>query len=314
MAKEKKNQHYVPASYLRGFTIDGEDSLVWGYTKIYGKCTGKRSVDRICSEDYYYQQPTPDGSTTQIMEEAFIKPEKAAIEIIRKLNPQYTISESDKGILAFYIALLLTRGPSFRDGIHSCLKYSVEISTQKLFEMGKLPPPPKELLKHIKNNDITSVVDIDILPHISLRYMIDSAIQIAESLCRKNWIFFFSDKDLYITSDTPVLFGSLSEGQEQIGPANPLSWIICPLTKNIALTARPYHSSDNSAFEFSEAEKNFVELVNQMECWSSQKFIYSPIHTKEILEYVKTAKGYSQKTRAFRFGDLVIQKWGIHKD
>jgi len=36
MAEEKKNHHYVPASYLRGFAIDGEDSL--------GKRNGVRNL------------------------------------------------------------------------------------------------------------------------------------------------------------------------------------------------------------------------------------------------------------------------------
>ena len=88
MSQEKINHHYVPASYLRGFTIEGENSLVWGYSKEYGKCTGKRSVDNICSEDYYYEQPKPDGSKTQILEDGFSKIEEAGIEIIKKITPQ----------------------------------------------------------------------------------------------------------------------------------------------------------------------------------------------------------------------------------
>ena len=135
MSQEKINHHYVPASYLRGFTIDGEDSLVWGYDKKYGKSTGKRSVDKICSEDYYYEQPTPDGSTTQILEDGFNDVEKAGIEIIKKLNPKYDLSESDRGTLAFYIALLLSRGPSFRNGCHFALKHLVDIMTQKQYKI-----------------------------------------------------------------------------------------------------------------------------------------------------------------------------------
>ncbi|MBW8015125.1 MAG: DUF4238 domain-containing protein [Planctomycetes bacterium] len=314
MSQEKINHHYVPASYLKGYTIDGENSLIWGYDKKYGKCTGKRSVDNICSEDYYYEQPTPDGSTTQMFEDAFNDVEKAGIEIVKKLNPKYDLSESDKGTLAFYVALLLTRGPSFRDGCHSALKHQVDIMTQNEYKMGRLPEPPEIIKKLIKNNDITSVIKTKILPHVSLRYMIDGAIQMSESLCNKKWILFFLEKDYYVTSDTPVLFGQMHDNSQETGPSSPQSWVICPLNKKIALVARPYCRSDNSAFEFKEAEKGFVELVNEQECFSSQRFVYSPVQSEKLLEQIISAKGNKQRLRAYRVGDSVIHKWGIDKD
>lgn len=314
MSEEKINHHYVPASYLRGFTIEGENSLVWGYSKEFGKCTGKRSVDRICSEDYYYEQPKPDGSKTQCMEDAFNEVEKASIEAIKELHHQNDLPASDKGALALYVALMLTRGPSFRDGCHLAHKHLVDITAQKLYENGEFPEMPKELKKHMKNNDITSVIKAEILPHVSLQYMIKGAVQIGESLCNKKWVLFFSENDSYITSDTPVLFVPSPDSRVEIGPANSQSGIICPLSKNMTLVARPYYSSDKRPFEFKEAEKNFVELVNKLECFSSQRFVYSPMQSKQLLEHVKSAKGYSQKSRAFRLGNSVIQKWGVDKD
>lgn len=314
MSQEKINHHYVPASYLRGFTIDGENSLVWGYDKKYGKCTGKRSVDSICSEDYYYEQPKPDGSKSQCMEDAFNEVEKASIEAIKKLHHQNDLPASDKGALALYIGLLLTRGPSFRDGCHLAHKHLVDITTQKLYKAGQFPEPPEEVKKLIKNDDITSVIKTEILPHVSLQYMINGAVQISESLCNKKWVLFFSENDRYVTSDTPVVFVPPPNSHVEIGPANPQGGIICPLSKSLVLSARPYYNSDNTAFEFKEAEKKFVECVNNLECVSSQRFVYSPVQSEKLLEYLKSAKGYSQKARAFRVGDNVIQKWGVNKD
>lgn len=314
MSQEKINHHYVPASYLRGFTIDGEDSLVWGYDKKHGKSTGKRSVDNICSEDYYYEQPKPDGSTTQMLEDGFNKVEKAAIEIIRKLHPQYDLPASEKGTLAYYIALMLARGPSFRDGCRSGLKHLLDISAQKLYEMGKFPELPEEFKKLIKNGDITTVINHKVLPHASLRYMLDMASQIGGSLCNKKWDLFFSENDCYVTSDSPVLFGPSQETSEEVGPVSLQSPIICPLSKKMALLARPYHNFDSSGFEFKKAEKGFVELVNELECFSSERFVYSPIQSEKLLKYIESTKGYRQKLRAYRFGDSVIQKWGMNKD
>jgi hypothetical protein len=179
---------------------------------------------------------------------------------------------------------------------------------------SKLPEPPEEIKKLIKNDDITSAIKTEILPHVSLQYMINDAAQIGEALCNKKWDLFLSEKDCYVTSDTPVIFGPPPGSNEEIGPANPQSLVICPLNKYITLSARPYLSSDNSSFEFKEAENGFVVLVNKLQCFSSQRFVYSPFQSEELLEYVKSSNGYSQKARAYRFGDSVVQKWGVDKD
>ncbi len=92
-----------------------------------------------------------------------------------------------KGTLAYYIALLLARGPSFRDGCHSFHKHIVDITTQKLYKMGKLPEPPEVVKKFIKNDDITSVLNVEIFPDVSIKYMLNLARQFGESLCSKKW-------------------------------------------------------------------------------------------------------------------------------
>ena len=97
-----------------------------------------------------------------------------------------------KGTLAYYIALLLARGPSFRDGCHSFHKHIVDITTQKLYKMGKLPEPPEVVKKFIKNDDITSVLNVEIFPDVSIKYMLNLARQFGESLCSKKWEFYLS--------------------------------------------------------------------------------------------------------------------------
>ena len=313
MRDEKKNQHFVPRSFLGGFAIDSEDSLIWGYDKKYSKCTGKRSIDRICSSDYYYEQPTPDGGKTQILEDGFQKIETAAIQIIGNLSTSQNLPPEDKGCLAFYIGLLLTRGPSFREGIHEFHKHAAEIMLQKEYESGRLPEPPAILKKHIVNNDITSAVKTEILPHVSLQHMFDSANNISQSLCNKKWdVYYIKNSENFVTSDTPLIFQNInSEGNQAIGPEHPQSLILCPITKKMLIAARPYYKSDYSSFEFMPVKDGMVNTINESMCFNAQRFVYASEKTHELLEYIKQAKGMRRRLKSYRFGDAIIPRWDI---
>lgn len=309
-AQEKKNQHFVPQCYLRGFAIEGEKNLIWEYDKKRQRISKTpKSIRAICSKEYYYEQIYPDGTKTQVLEDGFQKVEKAGIEIIKEICSKRSLTGEGKGKLAFYIGLLLTRGPSFRDGVHSFLKHHVEITTQKEWEMGKLPEPPEEIKKLIKNNDITSVIEAEILPHVSIEHIGKGAQQIAMSLCNKKWDIYFAESGYFITSDTPVIFDVPTDGSQWGGPAHPNGLILCPLTKNVVLAARPYYSLDVAPYEFKSANREMIEAVNKYMCFVAQRLLYAPEKSSTILEYIKTAKGFGQSLRAFRVGDVVIPQW-----
>ncbi len=314
MMEEKKNQHFVPRSFLKGFAIDSEESLIWGYDKKNGKCTGKRSINNICSFDYYYEQIKPDGSKTQVFEDEFQKIESTVINIIRNLSISQKLSSEDKGRLAFYIGLLITRGPSFRDGIHEYHKHAVEILIQEEYISGRLPEPPPELKELIANNDITSVIEAEILPHVSLKMMIDASIEISKSLCNKKWdIYFIGDNEIFITSDTPVMFESFNPKDNQyMGPAHPESIVLCPITKKILISVRPYYKIDQSRIEFMPVKYGMVNAVNKMMCFYAERFVYASEKSETLVKYVKEAKDYCKKFRSFRFGDTIIPQWDVN--
>ncbi len=313
MRGEKKNQHFVPRSFLRGFAVDSKNSLIWGYDKKYSSCAGKRSINKICSADYYYEQLKSDSSKTQILEDGFETVEKSAIKFIRNLSVSHKLSSKAKGCLAYFIGLLLTRGPSFRDGIHEFHKHAAEITLQKLYKSGRVPEPPAILKKEIVNNDITSVVKAEILPHVSLKYMLDSANSISQSFHNKKWdIYYIKNGENFVTSDTPVIFQNINpEVNQAIGPEHPQSLILCPITKKILIAIRPYFKSDCSSFEFMPVKDGMVNKINESMCFNAQRFVYASENSQELLEYIKKSKGMSKRLKSYRFGDAIISRWDI---
>jgi hypothetical protein len=311
MADEKKNHHFVPRSFLKGFAIDSEASFVWGYDKKYGKCAGKRPISRICSLDYYYEQPLPDGTKSQCLEDALQTIETPSIDIIRNLSTSRTLSLEDKGHLSLYIGLLLTRGPSFRDGVHEFRRHVVEIMSQRAYESGRLPEPPEVLKRLIVNNDITSVIKTEILPHASLGHMRQLAIDIGKSLCSKKWdIYYVDGSDCFVTSDTPVMFGPCEPTVNRaIGPAHPESFVLCPITRKVLVAARPHCESDSGPLEFMPAKTGMVEKTNELMCFNAQRFVYASQQSPELLGHVRKTKGYCRRFKTYRIGDSIVSRW-----
>ena len=310
MQNEKKNQHFVPRSFLKNFALDLENTLIWGYDKKYGKCTGKRFINKICSFDFYYEQIKPDGSKTQTLEDGFQNIENAATNIIRNLSISQIFSSSDKGCLAWYLGLLITRGPSFRDGIHEFLRHKIDILRQKEYESGRLPEPPPEVKEMIVNKDINSVIKTEIFPHASLQYMFNAISQIGPSLCDKKWDFYFIKNDEYfITSDTPVMFEDFNKQNWYIGPEHSESVVFCPITKNMLLIVRPFLIGDHKSIEFMPVKDGMVDAFNKMMCFNAERFVYASEKSDILVEYIKETKDYCKKFRAHRFDDTIIPHW-----
>ena len=316
MAQDKKKHHFVPKSYLKGFAIEKQKSLIWEYDKKYSQISkNPKSVKKICFRDYYYEQITPDGQKTQMLEDGFGKIETTSIKIIRNLyERKTTVTGEEKGTLAYYIALLLTRGPAFRDGCNQIYKYSAEITLQKLYESGKLPEPPEILKEQIKNNDITSAVNAEVIPQVSIEHMLSIAKQFSESLCNKKWSTYFSKDKFFATSDTPVIFGRSSKHHEDVGPAHPTSLVFFPLNKYMLLAVRPYICSDEKTCDLKDADTKMIDLLNQIICYASQRYVYFSEKSDKLLEYIKSSQGLSQKLRIYKFGDAIIQKWNVDKN
>jgi hypothetical protein len=264
----------------------------------------------VCCQPFYYEQTDLDGSKTQKLEDGFGKIESAASQVIEALRAQRTLTGERKGTLAFHIALLLTRGPSFRDGCRTFYKNAVEVTVlQRLFETDQLPPMPPELREDLKGNDITSVLKAEVIPQVSFPFVLKGGEEIYKTLCNKKWDIFFSDENYFATSDTPVMFGPTRGNREGIGPANPESLVMCPLRKDIIVAARPYCSSDRDTYEIKVANKEMVTKVNQLMCFTAQRYVYSPVKDQELLEYVKPGKGWSQRLTSFTFGGGVMGTW-----
>ncbi len=279
--KIKKNQHYVPQSYLRRFTIKGEKSLLWSFDKEKGDFLKKTSsVNKVCSEDYYYYQQDDNNGFNHIQfEDSLSDVERIGNDIIIKIidlqsKSSSSISEKEKGELAFYIALMLTRGPSFRTAINEMHGEMVKRTFDNLCNDGSLPDMPEPLQTLVDEKGIDNVITAKIYSSVSLQPMVESARQIAVSMLNKRWGFYVADKEMnFVTSDTPVSFYPPYGGMSGIGPAHQDAEILFPLSKKLVLVVTPC-IGNNPDLDFIACSKDSSLKFNSFTARTANKLIF----------------------------------------
>lgn len=277
--KIKKNQHYVPKSHLKRFTIDGEKSLIWAFDKIKGEYERlTSSINKICAEDYYYYQIDTNGDVDHtLLEDVLSEIEMVGNNLIDKILgsrflPYVPINEAQKGELAFYTALLMFRGPSFRDGIAEIYGQIAKLTLNKVWDNAKVPKPLQAL---VEKEGLSNVINLQINSTVSLEHMVKAAQAAALEFLKKEWVLINAPEGSnFVTGDIPVVFYPYHQSVGNVGPAHPLAEILYPISKDTALILTP--SNDPKEYilvgEYSDA---LLHEINTKISGAATKYVYS---------------------------------------
>ncbi|NKI19243.1 DUF4238 domain-containing protein [Spongiibacter sp. KMU-166] len=305
----KDNHHYVPKGYLRGFTIEGEKSLIWEYDKNTGGISRQpKSISYICSEHHYYAQKNEDGTVDhESMENAFHYIEDKAPRIIAKIEfpgtgKKVILTDKEREILSFFAAIQLFRVPNFREGIEELHRRVVEVGLDYIVnkdkEEEKLPRVIEELYKQGK-------IKIDIEQSVSLEPMINMAKTGACRLLEKVWHFAAPASGMtFVTSDNPVYFQTPAEHREQvgpqIGPMHPFSEVTLPLRKDLLLIFSPSFKRTPSQCErlgctSVQLDKADTKNMNKRTALAAAQYVYSSEKSEALARMVGKLRGSSQR-------------------
>jgi hypothetical protein len=236
--------HFVPQGYLRGFAVnqDTSASSVWVYDKRPGRAPREKSVRSIAWAPAYYAQEHPDGSEDLDTIETGLAQtiDNEIPQILQRIDPKVgrpvALSPEDKGALAFFVGLSMTRVPSFRDGINAMYTQIAQIGLSHQMKRDQ------ELSAFAEKHGLKA----EAKPWVSLRPMVEMAQSIATSALAKHWQFFVPPSGVsLVTSDNPVLFSGGAAGLSQLGPAHPQAELVMNLRKNLALVCTPNHGFPN---------------------------------------------------------------------
>lgn len=240
-------QHFVPQAFLKGFTEVPGSPFIWVYDKRSGYRPSKKSVKSIAYEDYYYSQETAAGEQdVDSLEKAFAKTVDNDLPLIiqsLKAVPGLGVSLSDeeKGKIAYFIGIGLTRVPSFRDGVNDFYSWAARMA---LSEVARESTVISDLID-------TYGLAAEAKTWASLRPMLEVGMRIAESVLTKNWqLFVAGDNVSFMTSDNPVVIG----GSAGMGPGHPMAELMIALRKDLALVCTPRGKKSVEVFKQSPSE------------------------------------------------------------
>ena len=284
--------HFVPQGYLRGFVAadDTSGSFIWVYDKNPGRLPRKKSVKSIAWAPAYYAQEHPDGSPdldtieTKLAQTIDNDIPQLLNRIVPQIGKSVAMSSEDKGILAFFVGLSMTRVPSFRDGIHAMYTKIAQIGLSH--QLDKNPKLRAFAEKH--------GVKAEAKPWVSLQPMIEMAQSIGIASLAKNWQFFIPPPNVpLVTSDNPVVCSAGAAGLTQLGPAHPHAELVINLRKDLALVCTPKRGyPDMLAFELKPAD---ARKFNRGIVRAARQRVFADHHSEILDTFVKRYWGEEQR-------------------
>ena len=284
--------HFVPQGFLRGFAVEGEATrnFVWVYDKNEGRAPRKKSIRSIAWAPAYYAQERKDGSTDlDTIETGLANTIDNQIPlnlkaITPKVGSRINLSGDEKGALAFFVGLSLTRVPSFRDGMNDFHSQVAQIALSH--QMDK----DSELAEAVETYGIKA----EAKPWVSLRPMIQLAEAIAESALQKNWQFFVAPPSVpLVTSDNPVVFSGRAAGLVQVGPAHPGAELVMNLRKDLSLVCTPKRGYESmNVFQLSPVD---ARKFNRGIVRAARQRVFADHLSAELDRFVKKYAGEEQR-------------------
>jgi hypothetical protein len=319
MAKNVR-QHYVPQSYLRRFTEDGEKLYV--YDKFERKNFGPIKVVNVAQERYFYDislegsqdsgaNPAPhlEERALSELESAFNNVIATAIAFVRGDGPALTLDEIQTMSLCVAVQLMRTR--TYRNVLTQAMRKLTEASLNSALKLAKpaLAEQLRVVTKEYSREEEAAL-------HGRHMWNLDLVASVAAVLNRYIWFYGVNTSEMrFYTSDTPVVIRTTREKAEfaprpDIGPAferaidivvelNAPHWnakgaqIIFPLNSEHALIL-----SERSHFQFWEKRDSErlplgvadVRSYNELQVMQSYRQVYCSTRDFDIADAICNAQ------------------------
>lgn len=296
-----QNHHFVPKGYLQFFTMAGERSLVWEYSKRWGGLPRARSIKKICRRPGYYAQPNAPnyGKDVNELERALANMERLGIEAIRSIEAvpgqRASFRGGPIGELALFLGFLVSRNPSFREPIHgfyrSVFDRALEgrAATETIEYDGETIYVPEAIRR--------GLIEVRIKEDVSLEPMVDLGSRLAERLLSLDWIFVVPQAGYsLVTSDNPVSTASPSVSiapLASVGPLHPTTEFLVPLRQDLGLVCRPPVQWDPKNLRRAEypwcasIDGSLTKEFNRRTARVASERVYSPVQAQEIREILQ---------------------------
>jgi hypothetical protein len=319
--KRNRQQHFVTASYLAGFTPEGKrKSKLFVYVRNSEKMF--RAVpDEVAKSRYYYDIPLETGGFDDSVDKRITALEGQAMPILRKLLARnYNLSVFERALLAYLIAFQEFRTPWARANFQ---KIHLSVTEHLMQTAAKVPGHFERLLHEADGNVDASTAANElrdalrnerikprVQPHAGIDLIVPTGQALGNIYTQMQWIVFHAVDAEFLTSDTPVMRRDpgYKGGFYGGGLMSPTAKVWFPLSKRACLLIRHDEVKLRKFSEFLEAGKlkeaealkaqlpaiahsvftpPFVNALNCQTILNADRFIYSPFESPKISRLFK---------------------------
>jgi len=323
----QKRQHYVPQFYLEFFTSG--DGTFWVYDKEGGGgLPRKQTPINTAVESYFYSFDTPEGEKNNYIEEELSKIESTARPILAHWQTKGVRPEHSEILqIAGFLALMHTRVPR---NVQAAGEMTEALAIGMLKEEAKdeakmqeywdqfceIHGQPEtltfeEVLEFAHSPETNKNYRIEFNHKAALAQSMSQTMLISHLLLEMNWCLCTApSQSFFITSDTPLnVFAPTGEGTVIFGGGFrlPGAEVAFPLSPDVCLLLNRSHTQGRR-----RVKKNTVSEINRRTAFMAERFIISPLKTKQVGELVHKAA----KTREMPKIDQedVIKRYSSLKD
>jgi len=299
------DHHFVPQFYLRGFrdakVPTRQGPRIW-VADLKDRTVQLRAPKSVAySVDYY---ALPDPARAQELETALGRIESdAAPAVAQLLGGQLDLSEQARAYLGNFMALLVTRGPFFRDKVGD-----VSAQVMERMIMGTVRNPARfersfreanagkeltsEHIEKTRRRILASGVEAKALPVVSLLPLARVANRVLPLLLKMEWAFFVAAGEMkFLTCDTPLSWvdPTLPLGPYGSGLAMRNVEVTFPIGPRLCLIATWREGNTGHA----EVDDEIVHQINRRRVDSSSRFVFadSEAGARSALEILDSFRG-----------------------
>ncbi len=294
-----KKHHFLPQFYLRAFRIQPQAFKVphiWMIPKTSNAKPISAPISATgCMVDYHTVDTDPTSKDRSSLEKVLQKAEDEQAYAIKEVVESKCISEKNKAVLAFFIAMMRYRVPSFKKCIETFLQNSLRATSRLVLRSGRLPPPPDKIVELMKEYG-DDIFEFDISNWMLLFQMVTAGLNLnAEGILHRMSCSLIeaADGTELVTCDSPVsLYVPTYEARRPygVGFLDKEVEVAIPLTKKFLLLAcwreMPSHRiiDDRTVWEF-----------NRRTIITCDKFIYAGTVFNGLAEQITSLHMYSSR-------------------
>lgn len=281
--------HYVPKFYLKGFT--DKDGSVWVYEK--GKPPRESSPKKEANREEYYTFDDRGYADSHI-EVALSHAESIVAPIIRKLaNPQFKITDAQRGELYAFVAMTFVRVPAWREFLdRRAAELMKKVTKDRAADKERFYADCKEYqeqsgatfdIEEMRQWAIKGEYEVQQKSlGYNLRVMFQACNTITEMLVKYygHVVLYAPSDTFFLTCDNPV--ATILPDQDRMGFVGVgFGWkqthIIFPLNKRACLVLQRGASGEQQL-----ATERRVQQTNDLMMAVAQQYVYAPAGYRRI--------------------------------